>query len=151
MLFNVPQYIDIEDKIVGPLTAKQLLWMIGMGGTLLVLWAILEKTAFFFSAIPVILIFVALAFYRPHNQPLSRFIGLGFVYFLHPKIYFWKREAEELKKTSGEGKKKEAPGEQGKKISADDLEVLARTLDSEGRERSERVMQLIKERRKKNS
>ena len=38
MLFNVPQYIDVEDKIVGPLTGKQLLWMIGMGIMLLVLW-----------------------------------------------------------------------------------------------------------------
>jgi len=27
MLFNVPQFIDIEDKIVGPLTAKQLGWL----------------------------------------------------------------------------------------------------------------------------
>ena len=92
MLFNTPQYIEIEDKIVGPLTAKQLMWMFGMGAVLLILWGFLDKTTFFITAIPVGLIFCALAFYRPHGQPLIKFIMWGISFMFQPKTYVWRRE-----------------------------------------------------------
>ena len=53
MQFNIPQFIDKEDKIVGPLTAKQLGWMFGGGAILLVLWNLLDMTAFILAAIVV--------------------------------------------------------------------------------------------------
>lgn len=100
MHYNVPQFIDIEDRIVGPLTAKQLLWIFAMGAVLLVMWlTISSKTNFFIVAIPVGLMFLALAFYRPYGQPLSKFIGSMFLFFVKPKIYIWRRETELKKET----------------------------------------------------
>src|SRR4030042_3818231 len=94
MLFNVPQYIDVEDKVAGPFTAKQLLWMFGCGATLLVLWNVLNKTAFIIIAILVILIFGALAFYRPYNQPLIKLVYFAIMFLFRPKVYVWRRIAE---------------------------------------------------------
>jgi len=70
MLINVPQYIDIEDKIVGPLTAKQLGWLVAMGIILLIMWKTLSGPMFFILGIPVSLLIISLAFFKPYGQPL---------------------------------------------------------------------------------
>ena len=45
MISNVPQFIDTEDKIVGPLTAKQLGWMAVGGVLFLIVWTTLDRSA----------------------------------------------------------------------------------------------------------
>lgn len=100
MLFNVPQFIDIEDKIVGPLTAKQLGWL-AMGGVVaLVCYALLDQSAFWLSVIIIAVIFGALAFYRPYNQPLINFILSSISFATRPKMYIWKRISEKTAKSS---------------------------------------------------
>ena len=98
MLFNVPQFIDIEDKIVGPLTAKQLGWLALGSVIVLILYGLLDKSAFVFSALIVAIIFGGLAFYRPYNQPLIKFISSSILFVTRPKMYIWKREAEKVAK-----------------------------------------------------
>ena len=153
MLFNVPQYIEIEDKIAGPLTAKQLLWMFGMGAVMLILWGILETGAFIMASIPVALIFCALAFYRPHGQPLIKFILWGISFAFQPKTYIWRRDYTKKNKTE---KKPEASVDSFQKkkekkegILAENIADFARTLDSEGRERNEKILEIIKQNRQR--
>ena len=148
MLFNVPQYIEIEDKIAGPLTAKQLLWMFGMGAVLLILWGILETGAFIITAIPVALIFCALAFYKPHGQPLIKFILWGISFAFRPKTYTWKRDYVKRKKVE---KNPEASidsfkekKEKKEAILSKNIVDFAKTLDSEGKERNEKILKIIK-------
>lgn len=140
MHYNVPQFIDIEDKIVGPLTAKQLLWMFGMGAVLLIMWFMIDnKGVFFLLGIPVALLFVALAFYRPYGQPLSKFIASAFLFVVRPKIYLWKREVETRKKPSltdltvGAKQNGLVKKIDKKNIKKDDLQKLAQVLDSEAK------------------
>lgn len=92
MMHNVPQFIDTEDKIVGPLTAKQLGWSFCAGAILLVLWNILDFTSFVMAGLLTVAIFGAFAFYRPNGQSfLSFLISIAFFGF-RPKIYIWKRD-----------------------------------------------------------
>jgi len=91
MIFNIPQFIDKEDKIVGPITAKQLGWMFGAGAILLVVWNLLDTTAFYMAAVPIVGITLAFAFYRPYNQSLASFIYFTFLFLFREKIYVWKR------------------------------------------------------------
>jgi hypothetical protein len=93
MLFNVPQFIDIEDKIVGPLTAKQLGWLALGGVILLILFNFLDTSAFAISCVIVGIIFGALAFYRPYNVSLISFIGSSISFVFRPKVYIWGRYA----------------------------------------------------------
>ncbi len=145
MLFGVPQYIDVEDKIAGPLTAKQFLWMLGFGALLIVMWNMFNKTAFYVIAVPVGMVFAALAFYRPHGVPLVTFIGYGLTFLLQPKTYVWRRPQEEIYKKDVR-KKKTFHTQFYKKsssVSHEDLAALADTLDSEGAHQTDRMVEIF--------
>lgn len=134
MMFNVPQFIDVEDKVAGPLTWKQLLWMIGMGVTILVLFNTLSGAFFFVVAIPTALLFIALAFYRPNGIPLPRFIFFGILFLFRPKISVWERPVPRMmpqrveKDTVTEKVIPETASQKG--MSNERLKELARILDS---------------------
>jgi hypothetical protein len=91
MMYNTPQFIDVEDKIAGPLTWRQLGWMIGMGVSVFLIWATVGGVFAFVLGIPVVLIFVALAFYRPNGQPMIGFAIHGFFFLFRPKVILWDR------------------------------------------------------------
>ncbi|HAI73956.1 MAG TPA: hypothetical protein DCS28_03790 [Candidatus Moranbacteria bacterium] len=132
MLFNVPQFIDIEDKIVGPLTAKQMGWL-AMGGVIaLVCYSLLDQSAFWISVIIIAVIFGALAFYRPYNQPLIKFILSSISFATRPKMYIWRRISEKTSRSSA--KKQTAVSTIGKKnIDAKNIEDVSRLLDRQNR------------------
>ena len=107
-LFNVPQFIDIEDKIVGPLTAKQLGWSAIGFFILLISWFFLDFSAFIFIAVVVGGIFGALAFYKPNGQPFIVFATSAFSFFFKPRIYVWRRIPEKIQKAAKPIQKKNA-------------------------------------------
>ena len=135
MLFNVPQFINVEDKIVGPFTGKQLLWLAGLGAVLLVLWNTLEKATFFIAAIPISLIFLAFTFYRPYNQPLIKFVAAGIMFLFRPKTYVWEREAPKTKVLPAKKNKADSEINKNKVVTPEEIKALARTLDSRGGEK----------------
>lgn len=129
MLSNVPQFIDIEDKIVGPLTAKQLGWLALGGVILLVLWSVLSIGAFIAAAVFVAILFVGLAFYRPYNQTLLNFILSSVGFLFKPKMYIWKRLPD--KEIRKEIVKEEAPVIIEKKnINEEKLQEISKLLDT---------------------
>lgn len=129
MLFNVPQFIDIEDKIVGPFTAKQLGWMAIAGILLLIAWSSLDAAAFIIAAMIICALFGALAFYRPYNQPFQKFIMSGFSYFSKPKVYLWQRHYENIGKISkGPSQKKAAPVRK-KSLTGEKIREISSMLD----------------------
>ena len=136
MHVNVPQFIDIEDKIAFGLTAKQLLWMGGMGATLLVTYNLFDQQAFYFIGIFVVIIFSALAFWRPQGVPLVSFIGFVIQYYLKPRNYLWKRvfRASDLaiQKAAHNVQmgKTEAPVEAKKALPQSQLRKIAWMLDT---------------------
>ena len=141
----VPQYIDVEDKIVGPLTWKHLGWMFAGAGLLAVAFVTLDKVTFFIVAFFIVSFVGALSFYRPQGIPFIDFLGYGFTYILQPKKYIWKRE---IVKESVKKKKQVhiKTASKQKEVTTEDVAALARTLDSGGQERNNRIKQLIKER-----
>jgi hypothetical protein len=134
MQFNIPQFIDKEDKIVGPFTAKQLGWMFGGGAALLVLWNLLDFSGFFVAAIIVVGIVGAFAFYRPYNQTFLSFLFSLFSFTTKPKFYLWKRVppknafgVKTSRKNSAKKSEEKAPR---KKISENKIEEISKILDS---------------------
>lgn len=140
MPYGVPQFIDVEDKVAGPLTAKQLLWFFGGGGILLLLWNVLDKPAFFVAAVPVVLITVAFAFVRPNGRPLLYFMFDGIAFFFKPKIYTWRRMPQIAKRAK---KKRYAyhKEEAHKELTAEEIANLTKTLDSRGKNVSRELHQ----------
>lgn len=142
MLFSVPQFIDVEDKIAGPLTAKQLLWMIGAGAVMFVLYTMLSKGLFIVLAVPVGIFFSLSAFYKPQGQSFIVFVINFFFFLFRPKLYVWKRISQ--KKSAKVAAKKQAPPKNKKRpMTSEELAQLARVLDSEGQERSKKIMEIV--------
>lgn len=109
MRFQVPQFIDVEDKIFGPFTFKQFVYLAGGAGASYALWKILPTLI----AIPVVLFIIALAvaltFYKINGKPFIEVMQAYFIYILKGKLFIWKQSAPKKQKTGQAPKKKEAP------------------------------------------
>lgn len=93
MRFQVPQFIEVEDKIFGPLTLKQFIYLAGGAGLSFTLYRALGS--FIFSVIPIILVMafsISLAFYKINNKPFINVVEAAFKYFFSSKLYIWKKE-----------------------------------------------------------
>lgn len=94
MRFEVPQFIDIEDKIFGPLTWKQFVYLAGGGGFAIIAFFFMPFVFFVFLAIPVGTLAAALAFYPVNNRPFSIFLESIYRYFKSDRLYLWQRRNE---------------------------------------------------------
>jgi cellulose synthase/poly-beta-1,6-N-acetylglucosamine synthase-like glycosyltransferase len=105
MRFQVPQFIDIEDKIFGPLTIKQFIYIAGGAGLSFILFRFLYLPIAIILIVAVICFSLAMAFYKINNKPLIYILQSAFGYFLSNKLYLWKkkdRTPEKVLQTSAE-------------------------------------------------
>ena len=103
MRFQVPQFIEIEDKIFGPLTLKQFIYLAGAGGVLFILLRIFPVVIAVFIAIPVVALAAALAFYKINKRPFVLVLESAFKYMLSNRLYIWK--SKDIKKIIAEKNK----------------------------------------------
>ena len=97
MRFQLPQFIETETKIVGPFTLQQFLWLAGGASFIFLLFITTKGLLFFIFAIPIAIIFLALAFLKIDGIPLIVSASYGISYFLNPKKYIFKKESAEIK------------------------------------------------------
>jgi hypothetical protein len=94
MRFQVPQFIEVEDKIFGPLTLKQFIYLAGGGGLSFLVYAFLSN--FTLAIIPIMVIMAisaGLGFYKLYNRfPLVTVAESAFKYMVGNKLYIWKKE-----------------------------------------------------------
>jgi hypothetical protein len=135
MQFKVPQFLEIEDKIFGPFTFRQFVYLAGGAGLCFILYRLL---GLMLGAIPIIAVagFAgALTFYRPNNKPFIYMIEAGFKYFTQDKLYIWKKGEEESEKNNrgvGTTMKEFSPSRTGgeiSKLSGSKLRDLSWSLD----------------------
>lgn len=137
MIFGVPQYIDIEDRIAFRLTAKQLGWF-GLAGLIMFgFWYFFEFWVFVLASIVCITAAISFAFFRPAGLSLAAFIGRGVTFFVSRKILLWDKGVE-LEENEFVNKKKEESllikaksriGIQEKRKTVNELEYIAQALD----------------------
>lgn len=132
MQYKVPQNIDMEDKIVGPFTMKQFLYLLVCGAIIYAWWNYLQSNYVNFTiefaviAIPIGLLGFALALVKINDRPFEYFILNVLRFVISPKQRKWQEGFHEeavivLDKT--EKKKKEEVRGSG------DLDQLAKQLE----------------------
>ena len=129
MQFKVPQFLDIEDKIFGPLTFSQFVYLVGGAGLCYVIFKLL---GLLFSIIPILIvagIALALTFYRPNNKPLVEMVESALKYSMQSKLYVWKRKKFKKSVALANKEKNEAMDESNLKLSGGKLRDLAWSLD----------------------
>jgi len=102
MKFQVPQFIEIEDKIFGSFTFKQFIYIAGGAGISFLLYKALPFTIAVFFIAPIVGLSVALAFYKINKKPFINILESGFHYLLQKKLYVWKKEDKQIKKRAQE-------------------------------------------------
>jgi len=91
MQYQVPQFIEIEDKIFGPFTLKQFLYLAGGGGLCLMFFTLLPLWLAIPLMIPVAGFAAALAFYQVNGRPFIVAVEHAVGYFFGHKLYLWKQ------------------------------------------------------------
>jgi hypothetical protein len=90
MQFQVPQFIDVEDRIFGPLTLKQFLFLAGAGALSFILFFALQTAVWIGASILLMSIAGSLAFIKYNGQTMLTTIGFLFRYLWFPKFYLWR-------------------------------------------------------------
>ena len=104
MQFQVPQFIETEDKIVGPLTLRQFLY-IGAAGLLSFLLFFVLKIWFWFMITAILgTLTSALAFIKYNGRPMHVIILSAFKYLWQPRFYLWKRTEPASAESYGEAR-----------------------------------------------
>jgi len=91
MRFQVPQFIDIEDKIFGPFTFHQFAFLIGGGGIVFVIYKVLPFWIAIFLILPMAALTVCLVFVKINTKPFIYYLEAGFNYLISSKLYIWKQ------------------------------------------------------------
>jgi hypothetical protein len=129
MQYSVPQFIDVEDKVVGPFTGKQALFLILGFGILLIMFTFLQFFIFIVLAIPVIVITLAFAFWKPKGFTVLQWAGNIINFYTTAHLYIWRREPDSrmFKQTQRKQATKEV---QAIPVSRNRIKELAWLLDT---------------------
>lgn len=92
MEYHVPQFIEVEDKIVGPLTLRQFIYLAGAMGLCIIFFMYLPTIAAFFLSAPAVGLGAALAFYRVNGKTFVQVLEAGFNYYTNARLFLWMRQ-----------------------------------------------------------
>lgn len=93
MQYQVPQFIEIEDKIFGPLTFKQFVYIVGGAAICYFAYRFLPFFIAFFIIIPMGGLSLALAFYKVNKRPFIVTLESAIRYAMGKKLYIWQKSA----------------------------------------------------------
>jgi hypothetical protein len=91
MRFQTPQFIDVEDRIFGPLTFRQFVYLVGGAGFSIIFWVLLPIYIAVFFIGPVVALSLALAFFKINNKPFIFTLEAAFHYARGHRLYIWKK------------------------------------------------------------
>lgn len=92
--FMVPQYIEVEAKILGPITVRQFIVMLVAAMNGFIVWKIFElrnQTLGLILTILIVMIYVVFAFAKVNGQNFHYFVLNIIRTFKRPQLKVWKK------------------------------------------------------------
>jgi hypothetical protein len=128
MRFQVPQFVDIEDKVIGPLTLKQFAFYIIAVMVLGILYVIVDLGLLILLALPIVGVAVLFAHGRFYGQSFGSLVLNTMNFFSGTRLYLWRRaEKDKPLKVSGS---EYAYGDEA--YSASSIDLMNQVLNTEG-------------------
>jgi len=127
MEYQVPQFIEIEDKIFGPLTLRQFVFLAGGAGLCVALILYLPFVLGVLLSLPLGALALALAFYKVNNKSFLDIVEAGFNFYTRERLYLWRKEQKS--ETVAVVQVPAVPAREKLGISSGKLKELAWSLD----------------------
>jgi hypothetical protein len=139
MQYAIPQFITVEDRVIGPLTVRQFIFLVIGGVSLVIFWALADLGLFIFLAFFTVIITVAFAFVKVNGRPFQIFLTSVTQFFSKPRLRTWYREPaiERIKAKTKKlrmdelQKAEEMALPEGKRLVKSRLRELSNILDQE--------------------
>ncbi|MDP2593641.1 MAG: PrgI family protein [bacterium] len=130
MRFQVPQFIEVEDKIFGPLSIKQFIYVVGGAGLSFLIYRLAPFNFVFkvMVAAPAVILGALLAFYKINDKPFIFAVESAIRYFFGIKLYIWKKQPKKPEKKREE-EKEDVSGLYVPRLSDSRLKDLTWSLD----------------------
>ncbi|NTU98532.1 PrgI family protein [Candidatus Falkowbacteria bacterium] len=87
--FTVPQFIDVEDKIIGPITTRQFIIIFASCLIMAILYRLFDFAAFITFSLIVFVCMVVLAFVKVNGRPFHYFLLNVIQTFKRPSLRVW--------------------------------------------------------------
>lgn len=90
-VYKVPQDVEAEDKLLGPFSFRQFVYLIIAGGAAFIAWLMWNISSFLvIIPIPIIIFFVVLALPLRKDQPMEIYLIAVLQFLFKPKQRLWK-------------------------------------------------------------
>ena len=90
--FTVPQFIDVEDKVFGPITVRQFLIMLFCAVMSAIMYRLLDLLWFVLATFLIFAAGIVVAFFRINGRPFHFFILNLFQTIFKPKVRLWNNQ-----------------------------------------------------------
>ncbi len=105
MQFQVPQFIETESKIIGPLSIRQFSFLAGGLVVIVTCYYLLQTWLWILISLITGSISVTLAFLRMNGRPALLVLFNALSYFWNPRLYLWRVYTQQPSKSKTGGEK----------------------------------------------
>lgn len=99
MQFQVPQFIETEDRIVGPFTLRQFIYVAVAGGLSFLLYAIVQAWLAVIFSVLIFGIAFGFALVKINGRPLINYVVSAANYYWQPRTYVWQPNNQTVEKS----------------------------------------------------
>ena len=126
--YQIPQFIDIEDKILGPLTIRQFFYFLAAAAIGFILWNFLTFQHFIIAMVIIGGISVMFAFVKINGKSFNAFVHNLVSFIFSSQKYVWEKEGPTAAPKEARQEKKQK-NDAAKKMSEKEIKNLASLLD----------------------
>jgi len=130
----VPQFLDVEDKIIGPVSVRQFVEMMIGAIIIAILYKLFDFPLFVISGLAIIAITLIVAFVKINGQSFHLFL-LNFVQTIkRPKLKIWRKQIiiKQLKKELEQPPPPPPPPLRQRPVSVSKISEIALVIDTGG-------------------
>lgn len=91
--FTVPQFIDVENKIIGPISTRQFLIIVAGGIMIFACYKLFDFALFITLAIIIAILTLLFGFYKVNGRPLQYFFLSLIQTFKKPMLRVWNHKS----------------------------------------------------------
>lgn len=129
MRYKVPQNIDMQDRVMGPLTMVQFLYAIVGGGFCYTIYMSIPAPFSLVLVTPLALLTFAVVFVKVNERPFLQFLLSVFQFISSPKQRVWQHDDSDLSVEVYHPNTQTNQSYQPKNFSREDIRKLAEQMD----------------------